>query len=430
MTDEYTDNEIEHQKALNLVLDNFVTEVRKNRSSRSAVRSVLQGILNGLSYEPEPPMPPQHFQDAASWFQAKFTVTKQLEALWLSRLSTRLTEENGWEFWTRHSPQYSDSIQELDTGKRVPTLGIHRDITFYSADRKMMISFERDSFDVDVIINSYYHDDVDDLISEVENIVIDPDPFENKIVRLEQNDVRILNIDVGEIQGYEAHVEDAVRWLTSIADPQIRQKLEKASLPKRAGLLLEGPPGSGKTTLARRIAKDLEGFVTVIYPTASMSIQDIFDFARNYDPVLIVLEDVESFFGERGHNSFSSFLNELDGIENDDSLMLLATTNDSSNFDSAIRRPGRLERNAVITKIHSGAYLDMLSSRLAWESEEILNEVLEHLVYKIKDKDMTPATLDAFARSAIMLGFSGSTLVDYARNEWKPSYEGQSHLHD
>src|SRR5699024_2380562 len=120
----------------------------------------------------------------------------------------------------------------------------------------------------------------------------------------------------------------------------------------------------------------------------------------------------------------------LDGIENDDSLMLLATTNDSSNFDSAIRRPGRLERNAVITKIHSGAYLDMLSSRLAWESEEILDEVVEHLVYKIKDKDMTPATRDALARSAIMLGFSGCTLVDYARKAWKPSYEGQSHLHD
>src|SRR5699024_12780232 len=75
-------------------------------------------------------------------------------------------------------------------------------ISFYtlSLHDALPICFERDTFDVDVVINSYNHDDVDDLISEVENIVIDPDPFENKIVRLEQNDVRILNIDVGEIQ--------------------------------------------------------------------------------------------------------------------------------------------------------------------------------------------------------------------------------------
>lgn len=417
-----------HQDAIDLVVQNVVAEVRDNRFASESVKTILRAVLDGVSERPEAPRPPAHFMAARAWFQASFTISAQLETLWLSRLSTRFTEEFGWELWSDIDPMYASSEKELDTGKRVPTLAPGSSIYYYSEERRILVHVMRGPFDVDVVINSEGATDVDEAISEVEDFVLNPDPFKNRIVRLDADGARVLSVDVGEIQKYEPHVEAEAKWLTSIANPIVRERLTKADLPNRAGLLLEGPPGSGKTTLARRIASELEGTVTVVYPTADMAVEDIFLFTRRYEVVLLVLEDVESFFGERGSNSFSNFLNELDGISNDEALMLLATTNDASKFDAAIRRPGRLERSAIIAQVKPGAHYEMLASRLTWESEETLREVLDAVIKRVKLQEMTPALLDSLARTAIMLSLEGDALVEYTRTVWTPKYTGSSHL--
>lgn len=70
----------------------------------------------------------------------------------------------------------------------------------------------------------------------------------------------------------------------------------------------------------------------------------------------------------------------------------------------------------------------MLASRLPWEPSEILSEVLDTVINRVKAQEMTPALLDSLARTAIMLNLEGEALADYTRDDWTPNYKGSSHL--
>lgn len=154
-----------HQDALDHVVQSFIAEVRENRFASESVKTVLRAVLDGVSEKPERPSPPAHFLAARAWFQASFTISVQLEALWLSRLSTRFVESLGWESWSESDPAYASSEKELDTGKRVPTLAPGSSILYYSEERRVLVQVARGPFDVDVIINSEGSTDVDELTS-------------------------------------------------------------------------------------------------------------------------------------------------------------------------------------------------------------------------------------------------------------------------
>lgn len=127
-------------------------------------------------------------------------------------------------------------------------------------------------------------------------------------------------------------------------------------LPTKRGILLSGSPGVGKTQLGKVLASTLEG-ITFIWVTpkyfkdccGNSGVEILFDLANETSPAVLFMEDVD-FYGtsrEHGNNStiLGEFLNKIDGIVENEGVLIIMTTNYPEILDKAIKeRPGRFDR--------------------------------------------------------------------------------------
>jgi len=181
----------------------------------------------------------------------------------------------------------------------------------------------------------------------------------------------------------EAHAYDAEHAGLTLADvagmTEVKQRLEAAFLAPmrnpelrrlygkslRGGLLLYGPPGCGKTFIARAVAGELGArFIAVSFADiidmfvgqSERNIHELFEIARRNAPCVLFLDEVDAIGQKRSqlrHTPMRSAVNqlllELDDVSgHNEGVFLLAATNHPWDVDSALRRPGRFDRTLLV----------------------------------------------------------------------------------
>ncbi|MBK7623159.1 MAG: AAA family ATPase [Kineosporiaceae bacterium] len=183
--------------------------------------------------------------------------------------------------------------------------------------------------------------------------------------------------DVGGMQDVKERLE--LSFLAPLRNPEIRRMFTKSL---RGGLLLYGPPGCGKTFIARALAGEMgAAFISVGLSdildmwigTSERNVHELFQLARSKAPVVLFLDEIDALGQKRSQTRNSAMrgtvnqlLSELDGVDSaNEGVFVLAATNQPWDVDPALRRPGRFDRTLLVLPPDSLAREAILRSELA-----------------------------------------------------------------
>jgi len=208
--------------------------------------------------------------------------------------------------------------------------------------------------------------DEEKISSEIlEKIQITSDDFRDALKEvspsaLREVQVQVPNVswdDVGGLDNLKEELKEAVEWPIKYKDAYDYVDVEA---PK--GILLHGPPGTGKTMIAKALAKMTESnFISIKGPEllskwvgeSEKGVREIFRKARQAAPCIIFLDEVDALVPRRGsggsdshvtENVVSQILTEIDGLEELNNVLIIGATNRLDIVDEALLRPGRFDR--------------------------------------------------------------------------------------
>lgn len=165
--------------------------------------------------------------------------------------------------------------------------------------------------------------------------------------------------DMAGIDDIKAEIQDAIR---SQFDPKVRDTLRQMGIRPTRGILLFGPPGTGKTQIARIIAHEAKAaffsvsgteFTTKWFGESEANLRRIFEEARRNRPAVLFFDELEAFLPKRTELSRSdapekgilaTFLAYTDGVEELEGVLLVGATNYPNLIDPAALRPGRFDK--------------------------------------------------------------------------------------
>ena len=169
--------------------------------------------------------------------------------------------------------------------------------------------------------------------------------------------------DVAGIDEVKGEVTEIVDFLR---DPEKYRRLG-AQIPR--GVLLSGPPGSGKTLLARAVAGEAKvpffsisasEFIEAIVGVGASRVRDLFEQAKKVAPAIIFIDELDSIGRTRGgaqslggnderEQTLNQILTEMDGFTGNEGVVVLAATNRPEILDPALLRPGRFDRRVTVS---------------------------------------------------------------------------------
>ena len=168
--------------------------------------------------------------------------------------------------------------------------------------------------------------------------------------------------DVGGLGETKNRLQETVQWPLSYSEA-----FERVGLTPATGVLLYGPPGTGKTLLAKAVANEADSnFISIKGPElldkyvgeSERGVREVFAKARENAPTVVFFDELDALAAERGDGSsgsnagervVSQLLTELDGLEELENVVVIATTNRPDLIDDALLRSGRLDRHIHVS---------------------------------------------------------------------------------
>ena len=186
--------------------------------------------------------------------------------------------------------------------------------------------------------------------------------FGKSRARLIENTKKVTFADVAGADESKQELEEVVDFLK---DPKKFSRLG-GRIPK--GVLLVGPPGTGKTLLAKAVAGEADvpffsisgsDFVEMFVGVGASRVRDMFAQAKKNAPCLLFIDEIDAVGRHRGaglgggnderEQTLNQLLVEMDGFEENENVILIAATNRPDVLDPALLRPGRFDRQVVVT---------------------------------------------------------------------------------
>ena len=171
-------------------------------------------------------------------------------------------------------------------------------------------------------------------------------------------------IRFSDVAGEDEAKENLTEVVNYLHDPSKYQEIG-ASMPK--GILLVGPPGTGKTMLAKAVAGEanvpffsMSGseFVEMFVGMGASKVRDLFKQAKEKAPCIVFIDEIDAIGqkrsgGQYGGNdereqTLNQMLTEMDGFEGNNGVIILAATNRPESLDPALTRPGRFDRRVPV----------------------------------------------------------------------------------
>jgi transitional endoplasmic reticulum ATPase len=218
--------------------------------------------------------------------------------------------------------------------------------------------------------------------------------------------------DIGGLEEVKQELKEAVEW--PLKNPEIFKKL---GIKPPKGIMLYGPPGCGKTLLARAVATESEAnFITIKGPEvfskwvgeSEKAIREVFRKARMAAPAVIFFDEIDSLVPRRGlgfadsgvtERVISQLLTEMDGIVTLEDIVVIAATNRPDIVDPAVLRPGRFDRLIYVPEPNEKSRLEIFkiyTKNMPLSKDVDLTQLTEMTKY------YSGADIEALCREAAM----------------------------
>eukprot|EP00884_Botryococcus_braunii_P011469 jgi/Botrbrau1/20322/Bobra.0006s0005.1 len=178
---------------------------------------------------------------------------------------------------------------------------------------------------------------------------------------LRETVVEVPNVtwdDIGGLETVKRELQEVVQY--PVEHPE---KFEKFGMSPSKGVLFYGPPGCGKTLLAKAIANECQAnfisvkgpeLLTMWFGESEANVREIFDKARQSAPCVLFFDELDSIANQRGSSAgdaggaadrvLNQLLTEMDGMNSKKTVFIIGATNRPDIIDSALLRPGRLDQ--------------------------------------------------------------------------------------